>query len=142
MSSQIFESYNELKKYLKDSGKFIYWYSADGKLLVVDSSKKSSRKKLLKTKYQGDLFRLSMTFHTGKKFGQGGPIAINCRTFRLEDGKIIKVPGDKNGVIWFDNDFLQSRRQWKNLWLDIIIKRLKSTNFKFGIGVNLFGLIM
>jgi hypothetical protein len=138
MSSPFFESYNEIKNYLKESGKFIYWYSVDGKLLVVDSSKKSSRKKLLKTKYEGDLFRLSMTFHTGKKFGQGGPIAINCRTFRLEDGKIIKVPGDKNGVFWFDKRWLEGQSRWNSFWIEDIIRKLRSKNFKFGIGIKLY----
>lgn len=61
--------YEKIKNAIKESGKLIYWYTEDGKLLVVDSSKKASRKKLLKTKYEGNLYRFSITFHRGQKFG-------------------------------------------------------------------------
>lgn len=62
-------NYEDIKNSIKESGKLIYWYTEDGKLLVVDSSKKASRKKLLKTKYEGNLYRFSITFHRGQKFG-------------------------------------------------------------------------
>ncbi len=129
--------YEKIRQSIKDSGRLIYWYDAKGKLLVVDSSKSASRKKLLKTKYEGDLYRLALTFHKGEMLGQGGPIAVHCRTFKLEDKQIIKVPGNKNGVIWFEKDWLETNRVWEELWLQIIIKKLTGS-FKFGFGIYMF----
>jgi hypothetical protein len=127
-------TYEEIRQSIKDSGRLIFWYDAKGKLLVVDSSKSASRKKLLKTKYEGETYRLAITFHTGTHFGQGGQLAVHCRKFIIEDNKIIKVKGDKNGTIWFEKDWLETRRKWDELWLDIIINRLIN-NFNFGIGI-------
>lgn len=129
--------YDKIRDSLKESGKLIYWYDSAGNLLVTDSSKSSSRKKLLKTKYSGDLFRLSITFHSGTKIGQGGPIAVHCRTFKLEDNEITKVPGYKNGIVWFDKQWLETRNMWKDIWLKIIVDKLIK-NFKFGIGIYRF----
>jgi hypothetical protein len=129
--------YEKIRDSLKESGKLIYWYDSKGKLLVTDSSKKESRKKLLKTGYEGDLYRLSITFHTGERVGQGGPIAIHCRTFKIEDGEIQKVRGYKNGIIWFEKDWLITMRKWQDVWLNIIIKKLLG-NFKFGIGIKTY----
>jgi hypothetical protein len=39
--------YERIKNAIKESGKLIYWYKESGELLIVDSSKKASRKKLL-----------------------------------------------------------------------------------------------
>lgn len=129
--------YDKIRDSIKESGKLIYWYDSNGKLLVTDSSKSSSRKKLLKTKYSGDLFRLSITFHTGKKIGQGGPIAVHCRTFKIEDSKIVKISGYKNGIVWFDKKWLEVEREWDESWLSIIVKKLKG-NLKFGIAITTF----
>ncbi len=130
-------TYDKIRDSLKESGKLIYWYDSEGKLLVTDNSKSSSRKKLLKTKYQGDLFRLSITFHSGKKVGQGGPIAVHCRTFKLEDSVIVKIPGSKNGIIWFEKTWLETERKWDDVWLKIIIKKLMG-NHKFGYAIYRF----
>ena len=133
--------YDKIRDTIKESGKLIYWYDSNGKLLVTDSSKSASRKKLLKTKYEGNLFRLSITFHTGKKVGQGGPIAVHCRTFNLEKNDsvktIVKVPGYKNGIVWFDKKWLEVEREWDETWLKIIVKKLMG-NLKFGIAITTF----
>jgi hypothetical protein len=135
MSQKSYDTYEEIRDSIRNSGKLIYWYDSNGNLLIVDSSKKSSRNKLLKTKYDGDLFRLSITFHTGTKFGQGGPLAVNCKTFKIENGKIIKVKNpDKNGIVWFRKSWLESQGKWKENWLNMIILKLRRKyNFKFGI---------
>ncbi len=131
--------YDKIRDGLKESGKLIYWYDSKGNLLVTDSSKSSSRKKLLKTKYSGDLYRLSITFHSGTKVGQGGPIAVHCRTFKLEDGNITKIPGYKNGIVWFDKSWLETRRKWDDIWLKIIVDKLMG-NLKFAIGIYVYPL--
>jgi hypothetical protein len=127
-------SYEEIRDSIKESGRRIFWYDSKGKLLVVDSSKKESRKKLLKTKYEGLLYRLSITFHIGNKLGQGGPLAVRCTKFNLEDGKISRIRDKQNGVIWFSKNLLETSRKWKENWLDLIIlDLLKGMTFGFGI---------
>ena len=56
--------YEEIRDSIKESGRKIFWFDSKGKELVVDSSKSNSRKKILKTKYQGIVYRLSITFHS------------------------------------------------------------------------------
>lgn len=132
--------YERIKNSIKESGKLIYWYSDKGKLLVTDSSKSASRKKLLKTKYEGYLYRFSITFHTGKKYMQGGPLAVNVRYFNVEDGKIKKITGEgKNGTIWFKKEWLEAKRKWQDKWLDMIILSLNE-GYKFGIGLYIYPL--
>jgi adenylate kinase len=130
---EVLEVFNKLSKEsvttqirheLKGSGKLIYLYNSNGKLLVTDSSKSSSRKKLLKSNYSGDLYRLSITFHSGKKDGQGGQIAVHCRTFNVDDGLIHKVHGNKNGIVWFDKKWLKTEKKWNEEWLKKIVKKL------------------
>jgi hypothetical protein len=131
-------NYDDIKKEIKESGKLIYWYSDKGKLLVTDSSKSASRKKLLKTKYEGYLYRFSITFHTGKKYMQGGPLAVNVRYFNVEDGKIKKITGEgQNGTIWFKKEWLEAQTKWENRWLERIVSKMMK-GYKFGIGLYIY----
>jgi hypothetical protein len=132
--------YEKIKQSIKDSGRLIYWYDAKGTLLVVDSSKSASRKKLIETNYEGELYRLALTFHTGIKFAQGGPIAVHCRKFNLIDKKIIKIQSKKNGIIWFNKDYLETRRKWDETWLKIIINQLRG-NLELGFGITDYTMI-
>jgi hypothetical protein len=129
--------YEQIRDSIKESSRRIFWYDSKGKLLVVDSSKSSSRKKLLKTKYEGLLYRLSITFHKEGKFGQGGPLAVRCAKFNLEDGTIQKIKDKQSGIVWFDKDYLETRRKWNDNWLNIIIIRLLE-GFKFGFGIDMY----
>jgi hypothetical protein len=129
--------YEQIRDSIKESGRRIFWYDSKGKLLVVDSSKSSSRKKLLKTKYEGLLYRLSITFHKGDKFGQGGPIAVRCAKFNFEDGSLQKIKDKQNGIYWFGRRWLETQRKWNENWLNIIIIKLLR-GFKFGFGIDLF----
>ena len=126
--------YEQIRDSIKESGRRIFWFDSKGKLLVIDSSKSSSRKKLLKTKYEGVVYRLSITFHSGKKLGQGGPLAVRCAKFNLEDDIISKVKDKQNGIYWFDAGWLETRRKWNETWLNIIVSKLvKGKQFGFGI---------
>ncbi len=118
----------QIRDELKGAGKLIYLYDNKGKLLLTDTSKSSSRKKLLKTKYSGDLYRLSLTFHSGKKADQGGQIAVHCRTFNVDDGLISKVHGNKNGIVWFDKKLLKTEKKWNESWLNKIVKKLRGNH--------------
>lgn len=129
----------QIRDDLKGAGKLIYLYNSKGKLLVTDSSKSSSRKKLLKTNYSGDVYRLSLTFHSGKKQNQGGKIAVHCRTFNVDDGTINKVHGNKNGVVWFDKNLLKTEKRWDEAWLKSIVKKLRG-NHEFNSDTYVFPL--
>jgi hypothetical protein len=136
-------NYEKIKKYLRDSERLIYWYDSHGKLLIVDSSKSESRKKLLKKNYTGELFRLAITFHTGLVVGQGGPLAVRCRHFYINNKIIHKIPNDKdsdkNGIIWFRKEWLDLKRKgWSDEWLEIIIDKIKKKSFRFGLGIHHF----
>jgi hypothetical protein len=63
------------------------------------------------------------------------PLAVHCKTFKIEDGKIIKIKNpDKNGIVWFRKKWLESKSVWEEGWLDAIILSLRRKyNFKFGI---------
>ena len=129
--------YEEIRDSIKDSGRRIFWYDSKGNLLVVDSSKSKSRNKLLKTKYKGLLYRLSITFHVGNKLGQGGPLAVRCSKFNLENKVISKIKDEQNGIFWFSRDWLETRRKWNESWLNIIILKLIK-GIKFGFGIKMF----
>lgn len=129
--------YERIKNAIKESGKLIYWYKESGELLIVDSSKKASRKKLLNSKYEGYLYRFSFTFHTGKKYMQGGPLAVHVRHFKMEDNKILAIRDDQNGVVWFDKEWLVAQRRWDNEWFDVMIIKLNK-GYKFGIGLYIY----
>jgi hypothetical protein len=132
--------YETIRDSIRESNRLIFWYDSKGKLLVVDSSKSSSRKKLLKTKYNGKLYRLSITFHTGNKLGQGGPVAVHCRTFEIDNKVITKINEKQNGIVWFGRKWLETRRKWDEIWLDIIIEQLIE-GMKFSFGIKMFDTI-
>jgi len=129
--------YEEIRDSIKESGRKIFWFDSKGNELVVDSSKSSSRKKLLKSKYQGIVYRLSITFHSGNKLGQGGPLAIRCAKFNVEDKTISKVKDKQNGNVWFDGEWLETRRKWNETWLKIIASDLVKGK-KFGFGIEMY----
>ena len=129
-------NYEKIKNKIKDSQELIYWYDMNGTIILIDSSKNESKKKIKKLKYNGLLYRLSITFHTGEKFGQGGVLSVECVVFNLENKNITKVMPSKNGNIWFDLDWLE-RMGWNQKYLNIIVKKLKG-NHEFGIGIYKF----
>ena len=138
LSLNVMSEYDEIKNLIKESGRLIYWFDSNNKLLVVDSSKTSSKHKIIKKKYEGLLYRLSITFHTGTKVGQGGPLSISCRVFYLKDNNITKsTEKNKEGTIWFEKKWLERKGEWNEKWLEMIVKKLRS-KFEFKIGIYLF----
>lgn len=129
--------YEQIRDSIKDSKRRIFWYDSKGKLLIVDSSKSASRIKLLKTKYEGLLYRLSITFHSGRKLGQGGPLAVRCAKFNLEDKIISKIKDKQNGIYWFGRKWLEIQRKWNENWLNIIVLDLIEGK-KFGFGIEMY----
>ena len=135
-------TYEEIKNKLIESGKLIYYFKGEKlktdydspNLLVVASSKEEGRKELLKTGYQGIVYRLSITFHTGRLLGQGGPLGVNCTKFNVEGNKIKKIKDKQTGTYWFGQRWLEIQRQFKEGWLyDIAIHLVQGRTFGFGI---------
>ena len=135
-------TYEEIKNKLIDSGKLIYYFKGEKlksdnelpELLVITSSKEEGRKELLKTGYQGIVYRLSITFHTGKLLGQGGPLGVNCTKFNVEGDKIKKIKDKQTGIYWFGQKWLESQRSFKEKWLSLIsLDLVEGKTFGFGI---------
>jgi hypothetical protein len=126
------KDYNEIKKNLKESGKLVYWFDDNGKILLITDTK--NKENIKKNKYNGLMFRFNITFHSGKKPGQGGPIAVNVRMFNKENNIISSISGYKNGVIWFPLDYLESRG-WNKKYMKIIHSIVTRKKFEFKIGI-------
>jgi len=135
-------TYEEIKNKLIESGKLIYYFKGEKlkkdddspSLLVVASSKEEGRKELLKTGYQGIVYRLSITFHTGKMLGEGGPLGVKCTKFNVEGNEIKKIKDKQTGTYWFGQKWLEIQRQFKEGWLNIIaIHLVQGKTFGFGI---------
>ncbi len=113
--------------------------------LILKTNGKNEAYKQIKTKYT-ELEKLDpnvyfiigkITFHSGEKFGQAGPIAFNLNVVAFSDGKLFNVIKSSNqkythlkklkGVIWFDKTYLE-KNGWSNNYLDNIIKKLIKGN--------------
>lgn len=132
--------YNNIKANIKNSNKLIYWYDKKGNLLLTDLKKKESKDKIKKINYDGLLYRLNITFHNESNYGQGGPLAVNCNVFSKKDQNISKIVNNKNGIIYFEKDWLE-RKNWNEKWLDIIAKKLAG-KFEFKLGIYKFNNII
>jgi hypothetical protein len=119
----------------------IYWYNNNGKLLLSGNSKSQTKEKIKKIKYEGLLYRLHITFHTGTKGGQGGPVAVRVAVFDKKNKEVKRTyEGDyyqKNGVVWFPKNMLE-RRGWNDKYLNLIINNLKDNELKFKGGLVMF----
>jgi hypothetical protein len=131
-------NYIDIKKDIKESGKLIYWLNEKGEIILIDKSKNSSNNKIKKIKkLTGLLYRFTITFHTGKKPGQCGPLAINIILFNKDENVLSKVLDDKHGTIWFKQDYLE-RMEWKNNYINLTYDIVSRKNFEFKIRIYLF----
>jgi len=132
--------WDKIKQSIIDSGRLIFYFSDDKdniEPLVVGKSKTETRKEMSKLPYEGKLYRLSITFHTGEKMAQGGPMAVHVREFIKKGSKITVSKSNKNGIIWFDKTYLETSRKWDEAKLKIIMKRILG-NFTFGYAIYHF----
>ncbi len=121
---------SDIKNEIKKSKKTVFWYNENSKEIIVGDSKSKTKNKIKSIKYTGKLFRLSISFHKGTGLTQGGPIAVKVNEYYKENDKIKKIPGWKNGYIWFNREWLEING-WKQRYLDIIIeKMLKKFEFR------------
>ena len=125
--------YSEVRSKIKETAT-VFWYDQDGKLLITGLSKNKTKKQMRKKNYDGKLYRLSISFHTGKKKFQGGTMAIRCNLFEKEGKELNKLKNSKkNGILWVDKDWIESVG-WDKDDMDTIIKKLKGRlEISFGI---------
>ncbi len=134
---EILQKYLKIKKSIKE-GPLVYWYDEEGKLILNGKSKNETKKQVKKLKYDGILIRLNITFHTGKKGWQGGPIAVNIKIFEKKGNKLThKIKDDfyqMNGKVWFSFNFILTSK-WREKYLDLIILKLLKGKLKFKGGI-------
>jgi hypothetical protein len=134
---EILQKYLKIKNSIKE-GPLVYWYDDKGELLLKGKSKNETKKQIKKLNYDGFLFRLNITFHTGKKGGQGGPIAVRVKLFEKKGNKLThKYKGDytyMNGRVWFLLKFILTSK-WRERYIDIIILKLLEGKLKFKGGI-------
>jgi len=84
-----------------------------------------------------------ITFHTGKKFYQGGPIALNLNVVAFINNKLVNLKKTKEdkfnlirknqiGIVWFDKQFIE-KNGWKNKYIDNVIEKLITNKVKLDI---------
>jgi hypothetical protein len=131
------KNYLEIREKLRE-GPLVYWYDDKGKLLLKGKSKNETKKQVKKLKYDGLLIRLNITFHTGIKGHQGGPIAVRVKLFEKKGNKLThKIKGDytyMNGRVWFKLIFILTSK-WRERYLDLIIYQLLKGKLKFKFGI-------
>ena len=130
---------------------YVYKISSptDFKLVFKTDGKNESKQKI-KEKYgnkqlnETDYFIIvKITFHTGTKFYQGGPIAANFDAYTFINKKLINIKKtdiknfmliQKNiiGIVWFDKTFIE-KKGWTNNYLDNIIQKLIKGKTKLDI---------
>lgn len=109
--------------------------------LILKTNGKNEAYKQIKAKYKepekldSNVYFLigKITFHSGKKFAQAGPIAFNLNVVTFSNGKLLNVINSAEtkyshlkklkGVIWFDKTYLE-KNGWSNNYLTNIIKKL------------------
>ena len=132
------KDYNIIKNDIIESGKTIYWLNLNGSIILVSNNKNESKKKLKKmNNISGIIYRFNLSFHSGKKPGQGGPLALTITTYNKEENNISKVQGKKNGIIWFDKEYLELRG-WLEKFINMTFIIINKKTFEFKIGMYNF----
>ena len=118
----------------------------DNKIILHDISKTNSKKIILKKyksrKKQVELTRIEISYHTGAKSYQGGPIQLNFKQYIYQNNKLKLIKSYGNtGSIWINKKFLQ-RNYFKNKKkiLNTLLTLSKNVNLKKNIkipGINL-----
>jgi hypothetical protein len=130
-------NYIDIKNDIKKSGKLCYWFDHSGNNILTGNNKNITTNQMMKLdKKEGVYYRFIITFHTGKKPGQGGPIGVKVQEWKQDD-TFHKVHGYKNGIIWFDRNYLE-RMGWKDNYIDKIYEIISRKNFEFKIRIYVF----
>ena len=118
------EQIKNIKKYLID---YRIIFIKDKKIILHDVSKNNAKKLIFK-KYQlrkkpVELTRIEISYHSGKKFYQGGPIQLNFKQYIYQNNKLRLIKSYGNtGSIWINKKFLQrnyfkSKKKFLNILL-------------------------
>lgn len=128
--------YSEIRDELKKKPRHALYRvnpNKEFKLIAQGDSKTEVKNELKKMKINEDDFfmLLSMSFHSGSKSDQGGPLLIMIKVYRSIDGKIKNIiremkkypESEMTGGIWFGKKFLE-KKGWKNNYIENIIEKL------------------
>lgn len=130
-------NYNDIRSELKQKPRhLLFEIKPDKKFqLIKTGNTKTEVKNFLKTykKINDKNFYmlLSLSFHSGSKSSQGGPLMIMVKIYRLIDGKIKNIirenkkypENEMTGAIWFGKKFLE-KKGWKDEYIENIIEKL------------------
>ena len=124
----------DIKKDIKENQDFIWWVDMKGKIIFSGRESEPLEKKMLKEK-DGEYYKLYLSFHTGKKFGQGGVLAINVRSYNKEGKKLTNIRDDRNGRYWVKQRQLENRN-WSMVFLNQVIRKITKKGFEFELGIH------
>jgi hypothetical protein len=110
--------------------------------LIAETTGKNESREIIKNanNHNGFFIVAKITFHTGKRFGQAGPIAVNLDVYKFVDNKLMNIGRDDidnnypeinriKGIVWFDKYFIE-KKGWSRKYIDNIIKKLLNSNIK------------
>ena len=126
-------SWIDIKNDIKDNQDFIWWIDMKGNIIMSGREHAKLEKQMLKEK-DGEYYKLYLSFHTGRKFGQGGVLAINVRSYEKDGKKLSNLRDQKNGKFWVTKRKLESRG-WKLSFINQVISKITRYGFKFTIGI-------
>lgn len=127
-------SWIDIKNDIKDNQDFIWWIDMKGNIIMSGREHAKLEKQMLKEK-DGEYYKLYLSFHTGRKFDQGGVLAINVRNFEKEGKKLKNLRDNRNGVYWVKKRQLESRG-WKLSFINQVIIKITKYGFEFGLGIH------
>jgi hypothetical protein len=125
-------NWKDLRKEIKENHDLIWWVDSEGKIITQGRDNDKLKKEVLKKNKDEEIFKLYLSFHTGKNYGQGGVLAINVKNY---DNNLKKINGDKNGRYWIKESVLNSLG-WRESFITQVIKKITKKNFKFTLGIH------
>lgn len=127
-------SWIDIKNDIKDNQDFIWWINMKGNIIMSGREHAKLEKQMLKEK-DGEYYKLYLSFHTGRKFDQGGVLAINVRNFEKEGKKLKNLRDNRNGVYWVKKRDLEILG-WKLSFIKRVISKITRYDFEFGLGIH------
>ena len=127
-------SWVDIKNDIKDNQDFIWWIDMKGNIIMSGREHAKLEKQMLKEK-DGEYYKLYLSFHTGRKFDQGGVLAINVRNFEKEGKKLKNLRDNRNGVYWVKKRDLEILG-WKLSFIKRVITKITKYGFEFGLGIH------
>jgi hypothetical protein len=126
--------WKDIRKLIKECGNFIWYIDMDKNVILQGRDNKELKEEFKNKKFDKDkeFYKIFLSFHTGKEYGQGGVLAIN--TYHI-DNKGKKISSDKNGRYWIEQSKLESLG-WRKDFIEKVIRLITKPNYKFTLGIH------